>query len=121
MVRSPLLNLSSGAARCYRTRSIEMGQAQASRLKLMPQGHSTRHHRFAQVIRMGKIQYAITQNHHQCLVLANKGTGQGLITGLNNDPLSTPLPELTLRRPELFATAADDQCGILLTALFLLP
>ena len=53
----------------------------------------------------------MAQQHHQLFVFSLKQPGKRLVAGLCNDTLPYPLPELCLRRPELFAVAAHyERC-----------
>ncbi len=52
-------------------------------------------------------------------MLTLKGAGQGVVVCLGHDALSYPLPELSLRGPELLPIPADYQRCFLLLFLFL--
>ena len=61
------------------------------------------------MIWISKIQYRITENDHQLLVLSSESSGKGSITRLKHYPFPNPLPELGLRGPKLLAVTADNQ------------
>src|SRR5689334_23011940 len=75
------------------------------------------------MVRAREVQNRVAQEHHKLLVLAVELAGQWLVASLYDDALANPLPELRLRRPELFPVAADHERGLLslLTLLFRRP
>lgn len=83
----------------------------AARIRSSPAGHSdpARGQRFAQVIRMGQVENRVADQHQQLFMLAVESSSQRLLARLDHDALSDPLPELSLRRPELFAVAANHE------------
>jgi hypothetical protein len=85
----------------------------------VPQARTTRHQGLAQVIRVSKIQYRITEYDHQLLVLPRELASERLITRLSHHAFSDPLPELSLRGPELLPIAADHERSLLLLYLLL--
>jgi hypothetical protein len=68
----------------------------------------SRQQRLSHVIRMGQIQYGITQQHQQLFVIALKDSAQWLLTSFNHYSVSDPLPELRLRGPKLFSITTND-------------
>ncbi len=68
---------------------------------------------------MSEIQYRIAQQNEQLFMLSTKRAGQRLISGLKHDAFPDPLPELSLRCPELITVTANHERSFLL-ALFLL-
>ena len=69
---------------------------------------------------MGKIEHGVAHDHHQLFILAPKRACERALSGLDDDAISDPLPELRLRRPELLAVTADDQGGAFLFLLLFL-
>jgi len=68
---------------------------------------------------MCQVQYCVTQQHQQLLVLAPEQTSQRLLPCFVHDAVSHPLPKLGLCRPKLFAVAADHQRSFLFPFLLL--
>ena len=71
------------------------------------------------MIGVRKVQNCIAQQNHQFLVLAVEGASQRLVSSLNNDAISDPLPKLSLGCPKLSPVTTDDQRGFALLLLFL--
>lgn len=65
------------------------------------------------MIGVSKIQYRITEYNHQLLVLPGEHASKRLITRLGHNTFSDPLPELSLRGPELLAIAANHEGSFL--------
>ena len=59
------------------------------------------------MIRMRKVQQRIAQQYHHLFMFSLKQPGKRLVAGLCNDTFPYPRPGLCLRRPELFAVAAE--------------
>lgn len=58
---------------------------------------------------MGEVQDCIAQQHHVFLMLAKKNTGERLVLCLKKPTFPGPLPELSLRGPELLAICTNHQ------------
>jgi hypothetical protein len=72
------------------------------------------------MIRMSEVKNSIAEHDHQFLMLSIESARQRMVSGFDDPAISDPLPELGLRRPELFAVPADDESCLLplLTLLF---
>lgn len=57
---------------------------------------------------MGEIQHCVTDHDRGLFVLAHKAASQRLVRYLLDCPFPDPLPELRLRRPELFSVNAHN-------------
>src|SRR5258705_9479605 len=78
-----------------------------------------RQQRFPHVIRMGQVQYGVTQKHQQLFVIASEYSSQRLLASLDHDSFANPLPELRLCGPKLFPIATNDKCRLFLSPLLL--
>ena len=56
---------------------------------------------------MSQVEDRVAEHHHHFLVLSAKSTRKRLVMGFENPSLPDPLPELSLRGPELLLVAAD--------------
>ena len=56
---------------------------------------------------MGEVEDGIAEDHLQLLVLTGEGASQWIITGLDDNALPGPLPELPLGCPKLRAVMAN--------------
>lgn len=71
------------------------------------------------MIRVGKIQNRIAQQHQQLFVFAFEDSCQRLFASFYDDAFPHPLPELSLRGPELFSVSANYECRFLLALVLL--
>lgn len=61
------------------------------------------------MIWIAEIEYRMSYEDHRLLVLAEESPSQGLIASPYDNTFADPLPELSLRGPELLSCAADYQ------------
>ena len=79
------------------------------------------------MIRAGQIQNGVRDDHGFFEVFVNKPAAERVVSLLDYHSVSEPLPELVLRRPELFSALAEHQSIVLLALasftliLFLFP
>lgn len=66
------------------------------------------------MIRVGEVQDRVTKKHEEFLILSKECPRQWVVFYLHQHAVSSPLPELSLRGPELLIIAAYDECGSLL-------
>src|ERR1044071_2712656 len=69
------------------------------------------------MIRVRQIQYRVTQQHEQLLMLAFEQSREWLFARLDDNTIAHPLPELGLCCPKLFPVFADDECCLFLPLL----